>query len=180
MILKVNFKYEKEIWSFLNRTFTIWSIIILIFIFLVGYFTSDFITTISVIGFFLLIYLGFGIKTIFLIKNKNYYKKNGIKCEGKIKDYKVEEETYISPKDGLERIVNIYLIVEYISPYTNKTVEFITDKVNGNPFTYLSSLDVTVYALEDGRAYATDFKKINKLEDAVKYQEEYKNQMKDY
>ena len=174
MRIKVNFKYEKEIWSFLNKTFTIWAIVFLIFIFLVGLFTSDFITTIAIIGLFLLVYLGFGIKTIFLIKEKNYYKKYGIKCKGKIKDFKVVRETYIDSDDGIERIVNIYLIVEYISPYTNEVVEFITDKVNGNPYSYLSSLDVTVYALDDGRAYATDFKKIKKFEDAVKYQKDFK------
>ena len=66
------------------------------------------------------------------------------------------------------------LIVEYISPYTNEVIEFITDKVNGNPFTYLSSLDVTVYALEGGSAYVTDFKKIKNLKDAVKYQKDFK------
>lgn len=176
MILKVNFKYEKEIWSFLNKTFTVWSIIILIFIFLVGYFTSDFVTTISIIGLFLLIYLGFGIRTIFLIKEKNYYKKYGIKCKGKIKDFKVVKDTHIDLYDGIERIHYLYLVVEYLNPYTNDLVEFTTDRVNGNPYLYLSSLDVTVYVLEDGRAYVTDFKKIKKLKDAVKYQEEYKNQ----
>ena len=95
MRIKVNFKYEKEIWSFLNKTFTIWAIVFLIFIFLVGLFTSDFITTIAIIGLFLLVYLGFGIKTLFLIKEKSYYKKYGIKCKGKIKDFKVVRETYI-------------------------------------------------------------------------------------
>lgn len=179
MFIKVYFRYSKEILSFLNKTFTKFAIGFFIFLLLVGIFCSDFKTTASVLFFILLVYLGFGIKTIAIKKEQNKFIKNGKKCSGIIKDVKIEYHHYFDHKDGIERLTYIYLIVEYINPYTNKVVQFTTDKVNGNPYNYLSSLDVTVYVLPDGTAWATDFKRIENLSDSVKYKEnpKYKRQV---
>ena len=144
------------------------------FIFLVGYFISDFKTTISMLGIIGLVYLGFWIKTIRIKKKYKYYEENGTKYNGMIKDIKV-----VTGRRGPagDKYTIVYLVVEYKNPYTNKIEQITTESVNGNPFIYLSSLDVTVYVLKDGKALVTDFKKIKKLTDSVKCQtdEKYRN-----
>lgn len=179
MLMKIYFRYSKEVWSFLNKTFTKFAIGFFIFLLLVGIFCSDFKTTASVLFFILLVYLGFGIKTIAIKKEQNKFIKNGKKCSGIIKDIKVEKGHTDLVNSWENRYTIVYLIVEYLNPNTNKLEQFTTESVNGNPYNYLSSLDVTVYVLPDGTAWATDFKRIEKLSDSVKYQtdEKYKNQV---
>ena len=175
MTIKIKFRYSDEVWSFLNEQFTKWAIIFFVFLFLVGYFASDFKTTMGVLGFITIIYIGFGIKSL-KIKNKyQYFMKYGTKTSGVIKDIKIKEGHNSHGK----RYEILYLIVEYQDPYSNKIEQFTTESVNGNPFTYLSSLDVTVYALPEGRALATDFNRIKKLSDSVECQnsEEHKNKV---
>lgn len=173
MLIKVDFKYAEEKVSFLNKSFTIGAVIFFLFLLLVGYSESDIKTTIDVLGFISIIYLVIGIKTIKIINKKNYFKKNGIKCQGFIKDMKITRGHRGLTNTYDNRYHLVSLIVQYVNPYNNQIEEFVTDYVNGNPFTYLSSLAVTVYVLPDGRKYATDFKKIKNLKDAVKYQEWY-------
>lgn len=179
MLIKVYFRYSKEVWSFLNKNFTKCTIGFFIFILLVGIFCSDFKTTTSVLFFILLVYLGFGIKTIAIKKEQNKFIKNGKKCSGIIKDIKVEKGHTDLVNSWENRYTIVYLIVEYLNPNTNKLEQFTTESVNGNPYNYLSSLDVTVYVLPDGNAWATDFRRIEKLSDSVKYQtdEKYKKQI---
>lgn len=178
MLIKVNFGYVDEVWSFLNKKFTKWAIIFFIFLFLVGYFVSDFKTTLGVLGFITLIYIGFAIKTLKIRNKYKYFMRNGTKTSGIIKDIKVKEGHTGLTADLDNRYEIVYLIVEFKNPYSDKIEQFTTESVNGNPFIYLSSLDVTVYVLPDGRALATDFKRIKKLSDSVKCQnnEEYKKE----
>lgn len=176
--IKINFMYSNEVYSFLNKTFTKIAIVFYIFLFLVGYFFSDFKTTMSILGIVLLIYIAFFIKTIKIKKKYKYYKENGIKCDGIIKGTKVEEHEYYDYDDhDYSHVCIIYLIVEYINPYSNEIEKIITERVNGGPFTNLSSLDVSVYVLENGNALVTDFKKIKKLSDSIEYKnnEKYRN-----
>lgn len=179
MLIKINFMYKEEVFSFLNKTFTKCAIGFYIFLFLVGYFVSDFKTTISVLGIIALIYMFILIKTIKIKKKYKYYKENSIRCHGTIKDIKVIEGHRELLNTYENRYENVYLIVEYKNPYTNKIEQVTTESVNGNPFIYLSSIDVTVYVLENGQTLVTDFKKINKLTDSVKCQtnEEYKKRI---
>lgn len=179
MLIKVNFRYVDEVWSFLNKKFTKWAIIFFIFLLLVGYFVSDFKTTMGVLGFITVIYIGFAIKTLKIKSKYKYFIKNGTRTNGIIKDIKVEEGHTGLTADIDNRYEIVYLIVEFKNPYSNKVEQFTTESVNGNPFTYLSSLDVTVYVLPDGRALATDFKRIKKLSDSVKCQnnDEYKKEI---
>lgn len=67
------------------------------------------------------------------------------------------------------------MIVEYLNTDTNELEQFITQSLNSSSFTYLASLDVTVYVLPDGTAWATDFKRINKLSDSVKNKQNSKH-----
>lgn len=174
MLIKVNFRYVNEVWSFLNKSFTKWAIIFFIFLLLVGYFVSDFKTTMGVLGFITIIYIGFAIKTLKINNKYKYFMKNGTKTSGTIKDIKVKEGHAGLTADIDNRYEIVYLIVEFKNPYSNKIEQFTTERVNGNPFIYLSSLDVTVYVLPDGRALATDFKRIKKLSDSVKCQNDEK------
>lgn len=179
MLIKINFMYTEEILSFLNKTFTKYAIGFLAFLFLVGYLFSDFKTTISVLGIIVLVYVGFIIKTIKIKKKYKQYKQNGVKCDGIIKDIKVVEGHSGLLNTYENRYEIVYLIVEYKNPYTNKIEQITTESVNGNPFTYLSSLDVSVYVLDDGKTLVTDFKRIKKLTDSVKCQNntEYKQEI---
>lgn len=60
----------------------------------------------------------------------------------------------------------INLQIQYVDPFTGEERLLETPRVNGDPFTYLSSLDVTVYVKPDGSAWATDFKWIKSLKDS--------------
>lgn len=178
MLIKINFMYKNEVFSFLNKTFTKCAIGFYFFLFLVGFFASDFQTTMSVLGIIALVYLAFLVKTVKIKKKYKYYKENGIKCNGIIKDIKVVEGHSGLVNTYENRYDIVYLIVEYKNPYTNQIEQITTESVNGNPFTYLSSLDVTVYVLEDGKTLVTDFKKIKKLTDSVKYKTNQMNTKK--
>jgi hypothetical protein len=114
----------------------------------------------GVLGFIMVIYIGFAIKTLKINNKYKYFMKNGIKTSGIIKDIKVKEGHAGLVADVDNQYEIVYLIVEFKNPYSNKIEQFTTESVNGNPFIYLSSLDVTVYVLSDGRTLATDFKRI--------------------
>lgn len=174
MTIKVKFRYVSEVSSFLNEKFTIGAIAFFIFLFLVGYFVSDFKTTMEILGIITVIYIGYVIKTLKIIYKYKYFMKNGTKTSGIIKDIKVKEGYTGLTADTDNRYTIVYLIVEYLNPYSNIIEQFTTESVNGSPFAYLRSLDVTVYVLQDGRALATDFKRIKRLSDAVKYKQEIK------
>lgn len=179
MLIKVKFRYINEVWSFLNENFTKWAIVFFVSLFLVGYFVSDFKTTMGILGIITLIYIGFVIKTLKIKKKYKFFIKNGTKTSGTIKDIKVKDG-HTGLTAGVDnRYEIVYLIVEFKNPYSNKIEQFTTESVNGNPFIYLSSLDVTVYVLPEGRALATDFKRIKKLSDSVKCQndEKYKKEV---
>lgn len=164
----IDFGYEKEFFSFYNKKFTIYSVITAVCLFVLGIIISDFALIIEVSTVCAVFFIIVGVKTAKIAKEKNFYKKNGKRCEGIIKGMKIDE-AYNYANDDFEDIDDINLVIEYTNPYTNCMARFVSGPLRGNPYSHLKSLKVTVYVLEDGRAYATNFKKIKKLKDAVKY-----------
>lgn len=168
MTIKVFLRYDAESMSFYNKTLVKGLITFFVFLLLVGISVSEPVTVVGVLGVVLFVYALIGIRTICLKKRYDEFRKRGIKCQGKIVEKVVRKGRY--DYDSRARSTFVHLTVAYEHPYTGEAVLFETDSVNGCPYTYLSSLDVTVYVLPDGRAWATDFKRVKKLKDAVKYQ----------
>ncbi len=164
----IDFGYEKEHFSFYNKKFTIYSIIVSICLLILGIIISDLMLMLEILIVISIFFLVLGIKTYIITKEKSYFKKYGKKCEGIIRGMKIDE-AYNYANDDFEDIDDINLVIEYMNPYTNCLARFVAGPLRGNPYSHLKSLKVTVYVLEDGRAYATNFKKIKKLEEAVKY-----------
>lgn len=164
----MDFGYEKEFFSFYNKKFTTYSVIVAICLVILGIIISDLTLMVEIIVVCSLFFIIAGIKTSKIAREKNFFKKNGKKCEGIIKGMKIDE-AYNYANDDFEDIDDINLVIEYTNPYTNCLARFVCGPLRGNPYSHLKSLKVTVYVLEDGRAYATNFKKIKKLKDAVKY-----------
>lgn len=167
----MDFGYEKEFFSFYNKKFTTYSIIVTICLAILGVIISDLTFILEIVAVCLLFYIIVGVKTSKIAREKNYFKKHGKRCEGIIKGMKIDE-AYNYANDDFEDIDDINLVIEYTNPYTNCLARFVCGPLRGNPYSHLKSLKVTVYVLEDGRAYATNFKKIKKLKDAVKYHDE--------
>lgn len=165
MTIKVNFMYQEQVWSLYNKTFNMGTILFALLLPL-AYSMSEANDTKYVFIVLALVYLIFIIKTIRIFLRNRKFKKQGTKCKGIIVD-KVVKRGY-SRKSG-DHYSLVSLLVEYENPRTGEKKSFVTPYVNGCPFTYLSSLDVTVYEMPDGSAWATDFKRIKSLKDAVKY-----------
>jgi hypothetical protein len=124
-------------------------------------------SSVYVLPFLLLIHLFFVFYSIKIELRDRKRRKLGVKCKGKIIDKIVKRGRY--KYNDMEYRRTIYLIVEYVHSQTGKVKRFQTTSVNCCPYTYLSSLDVTVYELPDGTAWATDFQRIKTLKDAVNY-----------
>ena len=176
---KIDFKYKKEIISFFNTKFTIGTIILVCFLLLFGIIVFDLTLTLEILGIISILYIYVAIKTINIVNEIKYFKKNGKKCEGLIKGIKIDDNMNCSV-DDFDTYKDVLLVVEYTNPYTNCLARFVTDPIYGNPYSHLKSLKVVVYALEDGKAYATGFKKIKKLKDAIRYYDDrFKNKEKE-
>lgn len=168
----MDFGYEKEYFSFYNKKFTTWSIVAVVFLLILGIIISDLVLMLEILGVISILFIVLGVRTFMIAKEKKYFKKHGKKCEGIIKGMKIDE-AYNYADDDFEDIDDIHLVIEYTNPYTNCLARFVCGPLRGNPYSHLKSLKVTVYVLEDGKAYATNFKKIKKLKDAIKYHDEH-------
>lgn len=167
----MDFGYEKEFFSFYNKKFTTYSIIAVVFLLILGIIISDLVLMLEIIGVCSILFIALGARTIAISREKSFFKKNGKKCVGLIKGMKIDE-AYNYANDDFEDIDDIHLVIEYTNPYTNCLARFVCGPLRGNPYSHLKSLKVDVYVLEDGRAYATNFKKIKKPKDAIKYHDE--------
>ncbi len=168
---KVDFKYEKEVYSFYNKKFINWTVVIVVLLILFGLFTKDLVLLLEMVGLISVFYIAIAYRTIKIGKEKKYFKKKGTKCEGLIKGIKLDDN-YNCRTDDFTTKRNVVMVVEYKNPYTNCEARFATEPIYGNPYSHLKSLVVTVYVLEDGKAYATGFKKIRRERDAIKYHDE--------
>lgn len=168
---KINFMYENERLSFLNKNFTI--IYVLFVLLLMGIITiiSNKTVMLEMIGVIVLTGLIFGYKTYKFLKAKNFYKKHGKKCTGVIVGVSADNNCSCV-NDDFEIYDKIYLVVEYNNPFTNCAARTVSKAVHGNPYSHLASLKVVVYVLEDGRAYITKFKRIKNEKDAIKYHDD--------
>ena len=176
---KLDFKYKKEMISFFNKKFTIGTIIFVCSLLLLGIFIFDLVLTLEILGVFAIFYIYVAVRTINIVNEVKLYKKKGKRCEGLIKGIKIDDNMNCST-DDFDTYNDVLLVVEYTNPYTNCLARFVTDPIYGNPYSHLKSLKVVVYALEDGKAYATGFKKIKKLKDAIRYHDDrFKNKEKE-
>lgn len=176
---KIDFKYQKEMISFFNTKFTVGTIIFVSCLLLIGILVFDLILTLEVLGVISIFYIYVAVKTINIVNEIKYFKKNGKKCEGLIKGIKIDDNMNYSD-DDLDTYKDVLLVIEYTNPYTNCLARFVSEPVYGNPYCHLKNLKVVVYALEDGKAYATGFKKIKKLKDAIRYHDDrFKNKEKE-
>lgn len=165
---KIDFMYQKEVFSFRNKKFVIGAILLVVALILFGIFTSDLMLMLEIL---VVICVGYGliaIRTYNVSKEYMDFKKKGKRCEGLIKGISVDEN-YNYDSEDFETYDNVHLVVEYTNPFTNCLARFVTAPIHGNPYSHLKSLKVVVYVLEDGKAYATGFKKIKKEKDAIKY-----------
>ena len=176
MLIKIYFRYFRETFSFYNKKLKIGLIFLIILCPIIAYTNSssdsDFIVSIAVISFLILIYIIIGFHTMIIRKEYKYFEENGIKCNGRIINMISQNCGRVRQSD--DDTYYYYLLVGYVHPTTNKFEQFKTERINGNPYTYLSSLDVTVYVLPDGRALATDFKRIKHLKDSIAYSQNKK------
>lgn len=172
MLIMIHFRYENEVFSFLNKK-TVYAIMFLYLGGLLGSVFEYFRTKdIEVLFIAIIIWIMISVATIFIARNTKkikkkyrYFMEDGIKLYGKIVDFVGENSRTRSSED---ETTYLYLIVEYIDPDTSRPIRFKTDHVNGNPYSYLSSLDVDVY-VKNGEAFATNFKCIKRYKDSVEY-----------
>lgn len=166
---KLNFMYEEERFSFLNIIFSI--IMVFITLILIGFMLiiSDLFVSMEIIIVLIFIYGFFGYRTFALLKERNMFKKKGRRCAGTIVGISIDEDCTTYVDDDFDITENIYLVVEYTNPFTNCTARFVSKPVYGNPYNHLSSLKVSVYVLENGKGYVTNFKKIIRRKDAIRY-----------
>lgn len=121
-----------------------------------------------IVGIIACIYIGvilfFNIQRIKIKK----FKKDSMKLPGKIIGLKTHRVYNYNSSDY--NVIH-YLIVNYVNPQTGKTEEYTTkERVNGNPFYALKSLDVSVYYKDRDHIWIDDFQRINKLEENVAFQ----------
>lgn len=124
----------------------------------------------ATIGFLLLIYLAFILFRLWNRRKAARFKKKAVKLPGKIVGMKYKEGNWdykeMQRSSGLR-----YLIVEYPNPRTGRMEEYTTkESVNGNPFYYLKSLDVTVYYRDDEHIRVEDFRRIKRFEENIAFQ----------
>lgn len=169
--MKKGFMYREEVWSLYNKTFNIGTVVFFVLA-LLGCYASEMESSKYVLLLFGVGYLGFVGWTLYLYFRNKSRRRNGLKCRGLIVEELLKNEyvgEWNTAKYRKQRRVTIYLSVEYENPQTGQRYRFRTPAVNKEPYTYLSSLAVTVYVLPDGSAWATDFQRIKDPQDAVKY-----------
>lgn len=112
-----------------------------------------------------LIYLLFAWKALKVRLSRKKRMKGARIAQGYIQNKIITSGWSVSRPNGNGDYHYIQLLIQYVDPFTGEEKLLETPRVNGDPFTYLSSLDVTVYAKPDGSAWATDFKCIKSLKD---------------
>lgn len=165
MLVKCYFRYHRETFSFYNK----WIKRIITCLYIGGIIgfaidTSNISGLIGATSMITVFTICLAINTNNIKKKYELFKKNGEKYNGKIVAMISEYRGYDYEKS--KKSYYYYLLVEYIND-SGEPIRFETARINSNPYTYLSSLDVSVYVLPDGKTLATDFKRINKLKDSV-------------
>ena len=173
MLIRIHFRYIEEIWTTYNKTLNIAMISIILLAFvgaLVESITISELPEYIVIGLVFivlgLVYLLFALKAFKVCLRRKKRMKGTRISQGYIKNKIVTSGWRISRSDSDGHYEYINLQIQYINPFTGEERLLETPRVNGDPFTYLSSLDVTVYVKPDGSAWATDFKWIKSLKDS--------------
>lgn len=175
MLIRIHFRYTEEIWTTYNKTLNM-AMISIVFLAFIGALvelrtTSELSEQIE-IG---LVFIVLGI--VYLLFALNAYKVS-LRRKERMKGTRISRG-YIKKKIvtsgwSMSRLGDhssghysyINLQIQYVDPFTGEEKLLETPRVNGDPFTYLSSLDVTVYVKPDGSAWATDFKWIKSLKDS--------------
>ena len=140
--------------------------------------THDFLIAFCIVigGFELLCYGVNFIPEILQVLEWKKIEKNCIKVKGKVvgcyRDMN-KHSLHVEQND-----INCYLMIEYFSPITNKIENFIEEKFDFDPITYLGSKECTVCINKaSGLLYGvTDFKKRKRGEEKIWTKE----QIKDY
>lgn len=164
----VHFRYTEKYWSLYYKPFNIGTAVFFFLNFL-GYLASDASDAIYVLLIEGIIYMLFVLRTYRIWRKRQKFKRYGRKCNGVILNLIIKEDYSYSYDTGPRHTNTITLLVQYANPITGEVKIFETPEVNGNPFTYLSSLDVTVYVLPDGSAWATDFKWIRSIKEGWEF-----------
>jgi len=170
MTIKIYFRYCEESLSFYNKTLRL-AMIVFGIMQIAGWCVSPDkspVLGIIIILVDVLVIMFIGIRTIKIKRRYEYFEENGRKCNGRIVDVTRKDGGY--DEEAHADTTLLYLLVEYVHPISGEAVRFQTKRVNSDPYTYLSSLDVTVYVLPDGRVLATDFKRVRHLKDSVSRQ----------
>lgn len=168
-LIKVKFDYTGKKTAFYSKPKVIAAIVFWLFLLIVGITTSDATTTAIILGLISLIYAAFIVKFFLNRKQLKDLKKKATKVPGKIVGIKTKR--VYNREDDHPYHTFVKLIVEYINPYTNQKEEYVPDEtVNGNPFYYLRSMDVTVYYLDAEHIWVDDFERIEVLKDNLAYQ----------
>lgn len=171
-MVKVKFDYNNKKTSFYSKGAVIAAVLFWLFLLLVGITTSDFKTTATILGIISAIYMVFIIRYLYIRHKLNRQKKAAKKVPGKIVGLREFTSRRYSRKHNRNNSVwHANLIVEYENPYTFQKEEYVTrEEINGSPFYYLKSLDVTVYYQDADHIWVEDFKRIKRLSDNIAYQ----------
>ncbi len=174
-MIRIHFRYNEETWTTYNKTLTITILIISVLAFIGSFAESNnpsekpnFIVLGLIYIVLGLVYLFFAIRALKIwLKRKNLMDGARI-CQGYIINKIVTSGWRRTSVDDSSHgwYSYISLLVQYVDPYTGVVKQLETPIVNGDPFTYLSSLDVAVYVKPDGSAWATEFKWIKSLKDS--------------
>lgn len=166
-MMKVKFDYDGgKKTAFYSKFKVTIAVLFWLLVLVVGITMSDPKTTAMVLGVVTFADLMF---IVYYLSGRSKIKKlkeNAIKIPGKIVGLRKKTHTRITD-DGIRRYTSLFLIVEYVNPRTLQKEEYVTPSVNGSPFYYLKSLDVTVYYQDAEHIWVEDFKRIKKLRDNV-------------
>lgn len=172
LLIRIHFRYTEETWTTYNKTLNL-AMLSIIFLAFIAALTelktnsapSKFIViglVFTVIG---LVYLIFALKALKVLLRRKERMKGARIAQGHIQNMIITSGWSVSRPNGNGQYHYINLLIQYVDPFTGEEKLLETPRVNGDPFTYLSSLDVTVYVKSDQSAWATDFKWIKSLKE---------------
>lgn len=168
-LIKIKFDYIGENTSFYGKGAVIGAIAFWLLLLVVGILLSDIKTTAIILGIVSGIYVLFVVSYLRKRNKQRRIKKEARQIPGKIVGVKKVRESY--DRNRQRRRYSLYLIVEFQNPDTLQTEEFTTkESVNGSPFLYLRSLDVTVYYRDADHIFVGGFQRIKRLKDNIAYQ----------
>ena len=170
-MVKIRFDYNGFRSTFYSKGVIITAIAVWVFFLLLGISQSEPAVTVLILGGLSIFYLVCCFRYLADQRTVAEKKKGAYAIPGKIVGMREWTHTYYSRKHGINRTWYGQLIVEYVNPETFQTEEYITEwTVNGNPFYYLKSLDVTVYYKDADHIWVGDFQRIDKWTDNIAYQ----------